>query len=395
MAAANLLLFQQAMEEFKNDKKSRTSSFSSVSEYNEEESTLCIHPMYDIGDGGEKICAICGELLQENYLVVENLSTMKQRRKRECTLFDDIPFFISERTRDTAIDIFRLVMGNTTNRIMRRTVLLACVHRASILCKENISFDDLIELAGIKPHKACRGINYVAGKLHKNSVYEIPFFQSDVMVIMSLMRIIGLEDQTAYVAKVVSIVNNTSGLLNSSHYKSVVCGCIYFWLVVNERNILRRQFAQKVKVSDMTIKKKYFEVKVVVLRYLMKEIFSNLLQKCVTRFGGRKKSKVQNTLYKPKDELYIENYDDIQNIKVKNSEGRYLPIDDVTDILQWNILMDTEWYNSYGYEFSLNVNISIHNKDVVFNYIKYDDNNKENGKNIVANTIIEHMSNAD
>lgn len=389
---SNLLLFQQVMEEFENDasddNKSRTSSIS------EEESVPCLHPLFDTGDGGEKICAICGELLQENYLVVENPSAMKQRRKRECTLFDEIPFFISEKTRDTAIDIFRLTMGNTTNRTMRRAVLLACVHRASILCKESISFDDLIELTDIKPHKACRGINYVAEKLHKNSTYEIPFFQSDVMVINSLMRNIGLEDQTEYVAKVVSIVKNTSGLLNSSHYKSVVCGCIFFWLMVNERNILRRQFAQKVKVSDMTIKKKHFEVKVVVLRYLMKTIFSNLLQKCVSRFEGRKKSKVQNTLYKPKDELFVENYDDAQNIKVRNGEGKYLPIDDVTDILQWNILMDTEWYNSHGYEFSLNVTTTVHNKDVVFNFTKYDENNKENGKNIVANTIIEHMSSA-
>jgi len=351
--------------------------------------------MFDVGDGGEKICAICGELLQENYLVVENLSAMKQRRKRECTLFDEIPFFISEKTRDTAIDIFRLVMGNTTNRTMRRAVLLACVHRASILCKESVSFDDLIEITNIKAHKACRGINYVAEKLHKNSAYEIPFFQSDVMVINSLMRNIGLEDQTKYVAKVVSIVKNTSGLLNSSHYKSVVCGCIFFWLKVNERNILRRQFAQKVKVSDMTIKKKHFEVKVDVLRYLMKKIFSNLLQNCVSRFGGRKKSKIQNTLYKPKDELFIENYDDTRDIKVRNGEGKYLPIDDVTDILQWNILMDTDWYDSNGYEFSLNVTVVVYNKDVAFNFTKYDERNKENGKNIVANTIIEHMKNDD
>lgn len=389
--ATNLLLFQQAMEEFEHnsDNESRSSS-----ENNEDESAPCLHPMFDIGDGGEKICAICGELLQENYLVVENLSAMKQRRKRDCTLFDEIPFFISEKTRDTAIDIFRLVMENTTNRTMRRAVLLACVHRASILCKESISFDDLIELTDIKPHKACRGINYVAEKLQKNSTYEIPFFQSDVMVINSLMRNIGLEHQTEYVAKIVSIVKNTSGLLNSSHYKSVVCGCIFFWLMVNERNILRRQFAQKVKVSDMTIKKKHFEVKIIVLRYLMKNILSNLLQKCVTRFGGRKKSPVQNTLYKPKDELFIENYDDAQNIKVKNGDDRYLPIDDVTDILQWNILMDTEWYNTQGYEFSLNVTMTIQNKDVVFNFTKYDEYNKENGKNIVANTIIDHMKNA-
>lgn len=404
---ANLLLFQQAVKEYEVESApsprrrmsllSNSSSTSSLDDGAIEEAAVagitCPHPMFDVGEGGEKICAMCGELLQANHLVVENLSAMKQRRKRECTLFDEIPFFISEKTRDTAIDIFRLVMGNTTNRTMRRVVLLACVHRASILCKESVSFDDLVEMSGIKPNRACRGINYVAEKIKKNSTYEIPFFQSDVMVINSIMRNIGLEDQTKYVSNIVTVVKTTSGLLNSSHYKSVVCGCIFFWLMINERNISMAQFSQKVQVSHMTIKKKHFEVKVVILKYILKRIFSNLLQKCVPKISGKKNnySKIPDTLYKPKDDLFVENYSDPTNVKVRNADKKYLPLDDVTDILQWNILMDTEWYDHRGYEFFLNVNLSIHNNDVLFNFTKYDGNNKENGKNIVANTVIDSM----
>lgn len=376
---ANLYLCQEIMNDF-NSKPTNVAD------------TSCVHPFFDVGDNGEKICAVCEELVQENYLVVENLSAMKQRRKRACTLFDDIPPFISETTRDTAIDIFRIVMGTPMNRTMRRAILLACVHRASILCKESISFDDLIELTNIKPCKACKGINYVADKLQKNSTYEIPFFQSDVMVIHSLMRSIGLEDQTKYVTRVVDIVSKSSCMLNNSHYKSVVCGCIFFWLMINDRNISMGQFAKKVKVSHMTIKKKNYEVKIIILRYLLKYIFSHLLQKCTPRFDGRKKSPIECTLYKPKDEFSVENYKDPCNISVKNYEGMCLPIDDVTDITQWNILLDTEWYDSNGYEFSLNVRLFCHNSDVVFNFTKYDERHRENGKNIVCNSIIEYLT---
>ena len=336
--SSNLDLFKQTIKIFEED----------ISDGSKTNTPMCPHTTIETCDSGEKLCSLCGELLHQNNLIVENIGSMKQRRKRECTLFNDIPHFISEKTRDVAIDIYREVTKNTNTRTMRKAILIACVHRASTICEESVSFDDLIEISGLKSFKACRGINYVSESLSKNSQYATHFFRSDSMIISSLMKNIGLEDQTPHIANIVKIVTNSSSLFNISHYKSVVCGCIFFWLVINERNISLAKFAQEVNVSHMTIKKKHFEIKVVILRYLLKKIFSNLLKKCIPKYSGRVKSKFPGTLYEPHLKLYVENYKNEDEIAVKNIENKYLPIDDVTDIQQWNILLDTKYYDEIG-----------------------------------------------
>lgn len=379
---SNIDLFKQTIELFERDSDSRS----------DDDSVSCDHPMVETFDSGEKLCSVCGEVLQHGNFIVENIGTMKQRRRRECTIFNGIPCFLAERTRDVAIDIYRLVTKNTSNRTMRKAILLACVHRASVICEESVSFDDLVEMSGIKAYKACRGINYVSESLSKSSEYSTPFFQSDAMIVKSLMRNIGLEDQAPHVAQIVKIVNRTSSIFNVSHYKSVVCGCIYFWLSTNERNISMSRFAQEVNVSHMTIKKKHFDIKTVMLRNLLRKIFSNLLTRCLPKYTGRVHSNAPGSLYEPHLKLYVENYADAHNIRVRNHDSMYLPIEDVTDIRQWNILLDTKYYDDIGNELQLDIELVVHARDVTFNCTKYDDRNRENGKNIIANTIIEEIA---
>lgn len=361
------------------DKQSETAS----------DTVTCSHSVVETCDSGEKMCAVCGDLLQHSNFIVENIGSMKQRRRRECTLFDDIPCFLMEKTRDVAIEIFSIVMDNPSNRTMRKAILLACVHRASVICNDSVSFDDLVEMSGIKSYKICRGINYVSDKLSKASKYSTPLFPRDAMIVKSLMRNIGLEEQTRNVSEIMSIVNDTSSLFNVSHDKSVVCGCIWFWVVINERNISMYRFSEAVGVSQMTIKKKHFEVKVVVMRHLLRKIFSHLLAMCLPKYSGRVKSPCPGTLYEPHLKLFVENYNDADKLRVKNSEDKYLPIEDVSDIQQWNILLDTKYYDDIGNELQLDIKLIMQARDVMFNCTKYDEHNRENGKNIIANTIIQ------
>ena len=353
----------------------------------------CSHSVVETCDSGEKMCVICGDLLQHSNFVVENIGSMKQRRRRECTLFNGIPCFLAEKTRDLAIEIYNLVMENTSNRTMRKAILLACVHRASLICNDSVSFDDLVEISGLKPYKICRGINYVLDRLNKAPKYSTPFFPRDAMIVKSLMRNIGLEDQARNVSEIITIVNNTSPLFNVSHDKSVICGCIWLWVVINERNISMARFASAVGVSQMTIKKKHFEVKTTVLRYMLRKIFSNLLVMCLPKYSGRVKSPGAGILYEPYMQLYVENYSDAEKLRVRNSENKYLPIEDVSDIHEWDILLDTKYYDDIGNELQLYIKLARVNLDFTFNCTKYDEYNRENGKNIISNTII-HATNA-
>lgn len=346
-------------------------------------SPQCEHLIYDILNNYEKVCVLCGELLEENCLVNDNITSLKQRRKRECTLFDEIPHFLSEKTRDTAIDIYRNVMGDTIDRTLRKAILFACIHRASIICRESLSFDDLIEYSGIKPQKACRGINYIVDKLQKNSEYTVSFFHSDEMIIQSIMKNIDLEDQVPYINEIVKIISATSNLFNTSHYKSVVCGCVYFWLTINKCNISLAQFSQKVKVSYITIKKKYFDIKIILIKYLMRYILSNLLQKCDPR------DLKYEPLYNKELGFCVEDWDILEKIKIKNSKNYYLPLNNVSDLLQWNIILNTTYTSlTSNNQYVLNITLEIKNKDIYFDFTHYNDANNENGSNIMNNTII-------
>jgi hypothetical protein len=153
------------------------------------------------------------------------------------------------------------------------------------------------------------------------------------------------------------------------------------------------RFASAVGVSQMTIKKKHFEVKTTVLRYMLRKIFSNLLVMCLPKYSGRVKSPGAGILYEPYMQLYVENYSDAEKLRVRNSENKYLPIEDVSDIHEWDILLDTKYYDDIGNELQLYIKLARVNLDFTFNCTKYDEYNRENGKNIISNTII-HATNA-
>jgi transcription initiation factor TFIIIB Brf1 subunit/transcription initiation factor TFIIB len=350
---------------------------------------LCSHNEI-MEDGCHIVCEMCGEILEEKALVSENLCSLKQRRKKEISLFNNIPS-ISRLTWEIALKIHMEIMQNDNSRSMKKGIVLACVHFAAILNNESVCFNDIVKSTFFKPRKLSRGIAFVTKKLKKDSPYFI-HNHNDIMVVNSLLKYLHFEKHLGAVNSLIQIVTNNSNLFNSSHYKSVVCGCIFVWLELIQQAPSLVEFSKRVNVSLMTVKKKFYEIKIILLRKTMRFIFFNLLQNCQRKPTGQKKKQHQNQndLWNHAFKLVVENFSNSETLAVRNLKNQYLPIDDVTDICEWNILLDTVYHDSENSSLFLDVhlkNTSCTLPNIEFNFLKFDETNHTNGQQIMLKSI--------
>ena len=170
---------------------------------------------------------------------------------------------------DMTVKMYRQVTGNETYRnTFKRAIIFACLHRASIICEEGICFDDILELMNLKTHEASRGVNYVTIRLGKDPIYVIPLF-TDETSIASIITNLGINIYPNTVKQIFKIIKYKSDILNNSHYKSVVCGCIFFWMRMNNIPMTMKQFVNKINMTELTIVKKYTAISIVILKMVL------------------------------------------------------------------------------------------------------------------------------
>lgn len=340
----------------------------------------------------KKVCMECGEILSEGYLVVQPGNNLQRRRKNELTLYKDIPFFVSSKTKEMTIEMYRYVTDTEIYRnTFKRAIIFACLHRASIICNEGMCFDDILELMNLKTHEASKGVNYVTIRLEKDSIYSIPLF-TDEMSISSIISFLGININPDIVKQIFNIIKQRSNILNNSHYKSVVCGCIFFWIKINNIPMTMKQFVKKINMTELTIVKKYTAISEIVLKMVLKELYTFVLTKTPKK---RKKSKTkqitspkENTLYLSKDKLMVNNYKNKDNISVTTHGGNTLPLDEVDDITEWNILLNNVYHDYKGNTIYPGLIVVQTSKDLYINFTCFDGATGINGKGILRTMII-------
>lgn len=371
------------------------------------------------------ICVDCGQMLIENFISNQRCANnigMKRRRKSECNIYNDIPSYIQQHVTDKAIEIYQKVTFNKIFRnTFKRSIILACLHRASTLTGKDISYDDLLDIFTLKQHEANKGFSYVANNLPKNSEFSIPFDneREEIISIISILRNLGMSTLLKPVVVIFKLVKQRSNILNVSLCKSVICGCIYFWIKYKNVRKTLKEFAQDVKMSEMTIINKYLVISDVVMKSIMKELFSVLLKNCaITQSEGKGKYKNilkqhKNSLCSPDKKILINNPFSVDNITVtpyganrassaSTKAGRVgpdrvydspgyepLPLDEVADIKEWNILLDQKYYSHTSNVYTLNVSIFKNTRDLVIDFKKYNEINKIDANTLLKNILIE------
>jgi len=354
-------------------------------------------------DNGKVICSDCGELLSENFTVNHhsNLIGMKKRRKVQCNIYNDIPSYIPQHIKNISIDIYQKI---TTNRIFRNTfkkaILMACLHRAASLKNCDISSDDLLSMFSLKQHEANRGFAFLSNNLSKDSIYFLPFnsVKDEEVNIASILKNLGMMSLVRPVINIFNLIKEKSNLLNESLCKSVICGCIYFWIRYRKIKKSLKDFAVDVGKSEITILNKYIVISDVIIHVIMKELFSTLLKhgKAKPVEGKNKfKNMLKNnkaSLYGPDLKVFVHHPLDAEQITValchaKTPELQTLPLDDVDDIKEWNILLDKRYYTYDSKVIILNTSLTKNTRDLVINFTNYNKINDADGDMLLLNIL--------
>lgn len=369
----------------------------------------CIHSEIS-NENGRKICLECGELLIENFITdqhCQSVAGMKRRSKNECNIYNDIPSFIPQSIKNVTIEIYQKV---TNSKIFRNTskkaIILACLHLACQILKTPISYYDLIDMFLLKQHEANKGFVILSTNLPKDSIYYIPFDAAKEEEISIHSRLKTLDIHSEIYTEMFTLVNNVfqliktrSSITNESQPNSIICGCIYFWTVY--LNIQKRpdEFISKVSISKMTLLKVYVAICDVVFKFVMRKFFIILLNKCKPSINEGKKNKLpKNTLYNPSLNVLIFNpfSQDLYIIpKSKSKEVEKVPLDDVHNILEWNMFLDSKYYDTTNI-YVLNIKLIKTVKDIYFDFETFNSINNEDGlklfKSFLKDTFLKDVS---
>lgn len=394
---SHFTFFEKALIMCKNEETLYTSAIQSL------QINYCEHEEVIIEDN-KHICMDCGQMLVENFVSNQHFSNiigMKKRRKVECNIYNDIPLYIPQHVKDKTIEIYQKVTADKIFRnTFKRSVILASLHRAATLTGGDISYDDLLDIFSMKQYEANKGFSYVANNLPKNSEFSIPFDneREEMISIISILRNLGMSNLLNPVVVIFKLVKKRSNILNVSLCKSVICGCVYFWIKYKSIHKTLKEFAQDVKMSEMTIINKYLVISDVVMKSIMKELFCALLQNCKTaQIDGKNKYRNilksnKNLLYGPDKKYLITNPFVADTISIvpysRNLLYQPLPLDEVDDIKEWNILLDQKYYGISN-TYSLNVTISKNTRDLVIDFKTYNEINNVDANIILRNILIQ------
>jgi hypothetical protein len=196
------------------------------------------------------------------------------------------------------------------------------------------------------------------------------------------------------VSRTYFLVKERSTLLHTSLVKSVVSGCIYFWIVQKTLNKSLKEFSKDMEMSQHTILGKYIGVTETVMLRVMKELFSKLLansipirlEKCKYRQVFRERPRCLYVQIASDKKAIVENPFNPTEIRVckynDHKVENVYPLDEVDDIMEWNLLLNNKFYSMENGEMqvrNLNIVIVKNSKDVFFNFEEYNKNSYKPG----------------
>jgi transcription initiation factor TFIIIB Brf1 subunit/transcription initiation factor TFIIB len=408
MDAQHLKLFEQALKlvakEFQETKMKRQDSIESDDSCKHDETS---------NDNGKKTCLECGELLEENYIATHhssNIIGMKKRRKSESTIYNDIPFYIEQHIKDITIEIYQKATASKIFRnTSKRSIILASLHRASALAGNHISYYDLLDMFLLKQHEADKGFTILSRNIPKKSEFTLKFNQTkeEMISINSKLRKLGMDNKIMFnlVANTFNLVKEKSDIVNTSQPNSIICGCIYFWIVYTRIQKSDDEFSKTVNISKMTLLKVYVAVCDVVFNNILKAFFTILLKNCDPKpIEGPPKykstlKKSKNLLYGPTYRMLIHDPFDQNKIRVtplpskrdKVADVEDLPLEDVDNTQEWNVLLDQQYYSPKDV-YMLHVKLIRKNdKEMYFDFTEYDKNNETDGVELLRSLLIKRF----
>jgi transcription initiation factor TFIIIB Brf1 subunit/transcription initiation factor TFIIB len=364
----------------------------------------CKHEVLE-QENGKQTCLDCGVMLNENYIINDRCSNvigMRRRRKPECTIQNTIPSFISQTVKNKTVDIYNII---TDNKIFRNTskkaIILASLHRASAILNEHISYYDLLDMFSLKQFEANKGFVLMYTRLPKTSESIIIFDikKEEEICISSRISNLGIfndsfQEMFNLVKNVFEVIKLKSSLFDKAQPNSIICGCIYFWVV--HKNIPKTvvEFAAKAGISKMTLITVYISICTIVYKNILPFFLSHLFKNCKPQVNDdtKKFNAFTTELYNPIHKIIIFNPFSKTDLKIttnpKKKENRIeYPLHTVTDVFDWNIFLDTSYYTK-THKYVLDIKLVKKINSVEFDFKDYNTANETCGHKILCDFLL-------
>lgn len=180
---------------------------------------------------------------------------VQMRKTEERTIFKDVENMgFSEKIVADANKIYLLVTSGRIYRgSSRKGIVFACIFHAYNAMGNHQSHERLIEVFKLTRKSALKGLRHVSVNLPKDSNVKINGV-TPVSIVEEIMNLFSAtSEQKKQVTAYYDLIKNKSSKLNRSRPQSVASGLVYYWMKTEEKSLTLKEFAEKVKLSELTI----------------------------------------------------------------------------------------------------------------------------------------------
>jgi len=218
----------------------------------------CQH-LNQIRDKSTVTCMDCGECM---YKIYNQQRDYKSQRTRNITedknIFKDVESIkFSENIVQIANSLYVQVTNDKIFRgNARKGIISACIfHAFKIIGKPQI-YKKIIQLFNITKKVGLKGLKFVSIHAPKDSV----IFKTQITPVTFIeyyMEELKAQDTDIYLVKNIysKIENIRNKKLNRSRPQSVASGVVYYWILINGKNITLKTFSKITELSELTIAK--------------------------------------------------------------------------------------------------------------------------------------------
>lgn len=219
----------------------------------EDEEGECRHRTI-ISSGGKQVCAHCATCLETSE--IPSFGSKDTKKKEAKNILKDLEkYSFPEAVKTRANELFmENLEGRTYRSSTRKAVIFACVHTAY---KELGKPQDPLVIAkniGIGRKDMSKGIRLLSpvytGKEETKQIFIEP-----MDLVPEILDKINMGEEHVPSIKAIYEFSRRSQVLTRSNPQSVAAGLVYYWLMENEYEISKAEFAGVVGLSQMTIGK--------------------------------------------------------------------------------------------------------------------------------------------
>ena len=186
----------------------------------------------------------------------------QMRKDTERSIYNDVKNLdLSDNIVTIADRLYKEVTKGQIHRGNRRKgIIFACVRQAYIYSGKPQPLDTLVILFNIQRKAGLKGIKYINPHIPELYKKQQSFITYEDLIRQIMKTFEAKPVQIKEVLDLLPLVKDKSRTLNGSRASSLAAGLIYYWIEKNKKNINIREFASKVSLSELTVKKIYNEI---------------------------------------------------------------------------------------------------------------------------------------